>query len=111
MRSVGLIGIVRTDSIPTRLATIEDEFEPLEASIRKTARERDSAIQLAVGIAQGKLRRQARRARLPGRFRVLQSTGGGTSLTSGVNSSTSSMVAAVIDTNRPASSPASRRQP
>jgi hypothetical protein len=37
-----------------RFATIEDEFEPLEASIRKTARELDSAIQLAVDIARGK---------------------------------------------------------
>jgi hypothetical protein len=37
-----------------RFATIEDEFEPVEASIRKTARELDSAIQLAVDIARGK---------------------------------------------------------
>jgi hypothetical protein len=37
-----------------RFATIEDEFEPLEASIRQTARELDSAIQLAVDLARGK---------------------------------------------------------
>lgn len=37
-----------------RFATIEDEFEPLETAIRRTARELDAAIELAVDIARGK---------------------------------------------------------
>ena len=37
-----------------RFATIEDDFEFLERAIRKTARQLDSAIELAADIARGK---------------------------------------------------------